>query len=121
VQDSGTPQLQQVATITCPFSPKPAALSITPGTYTYIGGVACSTVASTFTIQGGTPPFTVFFTSPGTAGTISPQCGPNNVAPNNQFTVSNLAAAPLPRTTQVTVQDSSGPSQFQVVSIDCRP
>jgi hypothetical protein len=125
VQDSGTPQLQKIATIQCPAVPSSSVMTITPGTYTYIGGQACNTAgptgASIFTITGGKPPFTVFFSAAGTNGTINPTSVTTNVPPGNQFAVSNLDPAPLPRTTQITVQDSSAPSQFKTVNIDCRP
>lgn len=121
VQDSGTPQLQKVVTVTCPVPPKNSTLAITPGTYTYIGGAACNTAAPTgasiFTVTGGTAPYTVFFSVPGTNGTISPTTVQTS---GGQFAVSGLDASPLPRTTQITVQDSSAPSQVQTVNIDCR-
>jgi hypothetical protein len=121
VQDSGTPQLQKIATIQCPAIPGGSALSVVPGTYTYVGAAACANSASTFSINGGVPPFTVFFSTAGTQGTISPSTVPSIVPPANQFTVSGLDASGLPRITSLTVQDSAGPSKVRTVNIDCRP
>jgi len=121
VSDSGAPPLQKVVTIACPVVPLPPPVTVSPGTYTYLGGAACSSSASTFTITGGTAPFTVFFSTPGTAGTITPTLVTSNVGPNNTFTVTGLAAAPIPRVTQLTIQDSSPIPQFRTVNVDCRP
>ena len=111
VQDSGTPQLQQIVTITCPIAPPPAALVVTPTGYTYSGGAACSAAVSQFVITGGTAPYTVPSATVPAGGTITRN--------GNQFTVSLLPSSPLPQTYQVTVQDSL--AQSRTVSITCNP
>lgn len=120
VQDAASPPLQQVVTITCPTPSTGNPIAVTPNTYTYVGELACSTSASLFTINGGLPPYTVFFPVPGTAGTITPTQVPGGSPPNNQFVVSGMPGTPLPRTTQVTIRDSSSIAQTSTVTIECR-
>jgi hypothetical protein len=120
VADSSTPQLVQVATITCPVPPQ--ALVVSPAAYTYTNAAppapqtACSTAASNFVVQGGTPPYTASFSVPGTVGTITPS---TIVASGTGFLVSGLADTPLPRVTQITVRDSSPNQLLQVVTVTC--
>jgi hypothetical protein len=111
VQDSGTPQLQQIVTITCPIAPPPLALVVTPTGYTYNGAAACSAAVSQFVITGGTGTYTVPATTTPAGGTITRN--------GNQFTVSGLPSSPLPQTYQVTVTDSA--AQSRTVSITCNP
>ncbi|MCC7327002.1 MAG: hypothetical protein IT521_09395 [Burkholderiales bacterium] len=119
VVDASSPQLQQVATITCPTVPNPPqALAVSPATYTYVGGPTCSAATSNFVVTGGTPPYTAVFSVPSTAGAITPT---TITASGQGFAVTGLAATPLPRTTQVTVTDSSVTPLLQVVSILCNP
>ena len=101
VVDSGTPQLQQIATITCPTGAPPPALTVNPQSYSYTGAAACSGSTSNFVITGGTPPYTAFFSVAGTVGVINPT---NIPASGQGFSVTGLAPAPLPRTTQITVR-----------------
>jgi hypothetical protein len=115
VQDSSTPQLQQVVTITCPIAPPPVSLVVTPTAYSYSGGAACSAAVSQFVVTGGTAPYTMVY-----SGTTSP---PPSIAQNgNQFTVTGLASAPLPRIEPFTVRDAAGAAQqSRTVSITCNP
>jgi hypothetical protein len=115
VQDSGTPQLQQVVTITCPIAPPPNALVVTPTGYTYSGGAACSAAVSQFVVTGGTAPYTMVY-----SGTTVP--APTIAQNGNQFTVTGLVPAPLPRIEAFTVRDAAGAAQqSRTVSITCNP
>ncbi|MCC6196474.1 MAG: hypothetical protein IT518_18635 [Burkholderiales bacterium] len=122
VQDASVPPVQVIATITCPVVPPPPTLVVSPGTYTRVGATECA-LPSTFTIGSNgalpppTPPFTVFFSTPGTPGTIAPT---SVAALGGTFTVT-VPDAPIPRTVQITVQDSGAIPQFQNVFVDCRP
>jgi hypothetical protein len=123
VADSSTPQLQQVATITCPTVPNPPqALAVAPAAYTYTNlappapQTACSTAVSNFVITGGKPPYTASFSVAGTVGTITPTTIPVSGA---GFSVTGLANTPVPRVTQITVRDSSVTPLLQVVTITC--
>ncbi|MEO8506140.1 MAG: hypothetical protein ABI593_00765 [Betaproteobacteria bacterium] len=123
VADSGTPQLQQVVTITCPTgTPPPAPLAVQPGNYTYTNPAppapqtACSAATSNFVVTGGIAPYTATFSVPSTVGTITPTTIPTS---GSGFSVTGLAAVPVPRVTQVTVRDSSPTPLLQVVSITC--
>ncbi len=76
VADSSTPQLQGVATITCPItSPPTGPLTVTPPGYDYstTTPATCIGQTSNFVITGGTPPYYVAFPTPPNAGaTINP-------------------------------------------------
>ena len=111
VQDSSNPQLQVIVTITCPTAPPPVALNVTPTSYTYSGGAACSAAVSQFVITGGSGTYVVPATTVPAGGTVTRN--------GNQFTVSGLPSSPLPQTYQVTVQDTSAPPQSRTVSITC--
>lgn len=117
ISDSSTPAVQSVVTITCPAATPPAPLSLSPGVYTYIGEDQCRDSMSVFSVGGGTPPYTIFFSTPGTQGLITPTLLPAA----GTFTVSGLLSTGLPRSTSITVTDSSAATQFQTVLIDCRP
>jgi len=108
-------ELPAVVTITCPIAPPPVSLVVTPTAYSYSGGAACSAAVSQFVVTGGTAPYTMVY-----SGTTSP---PPSIAQNgNQFTVTGLASAPLPRIEPFTVRDAAGAAQqSRTVSITCNP
>jgi len=111
VMDSGSPILQQVVSISCPAL---AGLTVQPATYTYTAP-ACSTAVSNFVVQGGTPPYTVSFSVPGTQGTISPATVPTS---GSGFSVTNLANTP--KVNQITIRDSNAAAAAtSIVSITC--
>lgn len=126
VVDSGSPQLIQVATITCPAGPIPPAMAVEPAAgYTYPvtpppppapPPPLCSTATSNFVITGGTAPYTVAFSVPGTVGVITP----TTVAASGQgFSVTGLA--PVAKANQITITDSSATQQVLVRTITCTP
>ncbi|HTQ01538.1 MAG TPA: hypothetical protein VMN56_19635 [Casimicrobiaceae bacterium] len=123
VQDSSSPQLQQIVTITCPNVPNPPGLAVAPGSYTYTQQPApapqnaCSGAISNYVITGGTPPYNVTFSVPGTTGTINPAAVPIS---GGGFSVSGLAQNPLPRTTQIRIQDSSAVPLVVIATVICQ-
>ena len=113
VTDSGTPQLVQIVTITCPTTSPP--LAVAPPSYTYTAAVCgAMTTTSNFVITGGIPPYTVYFSVPGTVGVITPT---TVVASGMGFNVTGLAASV--QINQITVQDSSPTPLLQIVTIGC--
>lgn len=113
VVDSGTPQLVQIVTITCPSGPPP--MNVSPASYTYTAAVCGNMLTSSnFVITGGIPPYTVYFSVPGTVGVITPT---TVVASGMGFNVTGLA--PIVKTNQITVQDSSPTPLLQIVTIGC--
>ena len=117
VQDSGTPQLQQVVTISCPTGSSSPAMDVQPGTgYTYTPAVcgAAATV-SNFVVTGGTPPYTASFSVPGTVGVITPSVIPTT---GSGFAVTGLQ--PLAQAVQITIKDSSTNQQVVVRTITCQ-
>lgn len=118
VVDSGTPVLQQMATITCPATPTGAAMSVSPSAgYTYTAPV-CNNPAtsSNFVITGGTPPYSAAFSVPGTAGTIAPA---QIASSGGGFAVSGLNVGTGPQLVQVAVRDSSPNPALQIVTVSC--
>ncbi|MCC6870115.1 MAG: hypothetical protein IT522_14955 [Burkholderiales bacterium] len=123
VMDSGSPILQQVVSVSCPAL---AGLTVQPLSFTYSANPppppappapTCATAVSNFVIQGGTPPYTVAFSVPGTAGTINPTTVTNSGA---GFSVTNLAN--VPKVNQITITDSNtSQAATSVVSITCTP
>lgn len=118
VTDSGTPQLQQVATISCPTGNTSPTMAVEPlAGYTYTAAVCgAQGTISNFVITGGTPPYSATFAVPGTVGLITPSSIP---ASGSGFAVTGLA--PTPQTVQITVKDSSTSQQILVRTITCTP
>ncbi|MFO1322632.1 MAG: hypothetical protein U1F15_01055 [Burkholderiales bacterium] len=116
VADSGVPQLVQIATITCPSVPNPPpALTVAPAGFSYTAAVCgAQNTSSNFVISGGTPPYTVYFSVPGTVGVIAPT---TVVSSGLGFSVTGLAATP--KLNQITIQDSSPTPLLQFVTITC--
>ena len=113
VADAGSPQLLQVATITCPLtSNPPPALVVTPVNYNYSAST-CIGTTSNFVVTGGTPPYTAFFSAP-SPGTISPS---SIATSGGGFNVTGLTNGIL--LTQITVQDSGSPPLLQLVTLTC--
>ena len=113
--DNSSPRQSGTVAIDCsgtPTPPPPSALSVTPPNYNYLTNT-CVNKTSTFSVAGGTAPYTIFFTSGGGGGSITPTTLP---APG-QFTVTGLTNVAL--TTNVTVVDSASPPLQQIVSISC--
>ena len=112
VVDSSSPQMVQVATITCPGKTAAPALVVTPGSYTYTAAT-CASKTSNFVITGGTPPYNVFFATPPNAGaSITPS---TVTSAGMGFAVSGLNQPQ----TNITVVDSSSPQKLQVLTIAC--
>jgi len=118
VQDASAPVLQQIVTIACPTVPNNAPqLAVTPGSYTYTKPQPCDLAVSNFVVTGGTPPYNVAFSVPGTTGTIAP----TTVAlSGGGFSVTGLAANPIPRTTQIRIQDTSPNPLVTVATVICQ-
>ena len=126
VADSSTPQLQGVATITCPITTPTGPLTVTPGNVvvppppalpgTCVGGTY------NFVVTGGTPPYTVAFPTPPNAGAaISP---PVIGFSGGGFQVTGLrdtTSAPDPgqTLTNITVTDSAPVPAVVIRSITC--
>ena len=119
VMDSGSPILQQVVSMSCPALP---SLTVQPATFTYSANPTppaptCAAAVSNFVIQGGTPPYTVAFSVPGTTGTINPT---TVTASGAGFSVTNLANTP--KVNQITITDSNASqAATSIVSITCTP
>lgn len=114
VMDSGSPILQQVVSMSCPGL---AGLTVQPTTYTYTTGgtPTCSAAVSNFVVQGGTPPYSVSFSVPGTVGTITPA---TVAASGSGFSVTGLANTP--KVNQITIRDSNASAAAtSVVNITC--
>src|SRR6185295_19320265 len=114
VIDSGTPQLQQVVSITCPTI---GAMVVNPAagyTYSAAGTPSCSSANSTFTIVGGTPPYNVSFSIAGTTGTITPTTVTTS---GGGFSVTGLSNNP--QVNNLTIRDSSPSVQTLVRTITC--
>jgi hypothetical protein len=60
VQDSSTPQLQQIVTVTCPRHRLRLRLVVTPTGYTYVGRGAAPQRYRTV-VTGGTAPYTMVY------------------------------------------------------------
>jgi hypothetical protein len=123
VADSSTPQVQAVTTITCPTGSSSPAMAVEPaGGYTYSialstpPGTGCSNKTSNFVITGGTPPYSAFFSVPGTVGFIAPA---TIVASGQGFSVTGLAN--VAKLNQITIRDSSNTQQILVRTITCTP
>lgn len=115
VSDSSTPQLVQVATITCPNGAPPPPVTVAPVSYTHTAAVcAAMSTSDNFVITGGTAPYSVFFSVPGTVGTISPSLV---LSSGMGFSVSGLANQV--KVNQVTIQDSSPTPIVTVVTVNC--
>jgi len=116
--DNSTARQSSTVTIDCtgaPTPPPPSSLLVTPSNYNYSGNT-CVGKTSTFTVTGGTAPYTAFVTSGQTGAIITPT---NITATGGTFTVSGLTdIAPAP-ITNITVVDSGSPILQQVVSVNC--
>jgi hypothetical protein len=118
VADAGTPQLQQVVTISCPTGATSPAMDVLPAagyTYTALVCGAQSTV-SNFVVTGGSPPYKVSFSVPGTVGVITPAIVPTS---GGGFAVTGLS--PIAQAVQLTIRDSSTSQQLLVRTITCTP
>lgn len=119
VMDSGSPILQQVVSVSCPAL---AGLTVQPASYTYSANPTppaptCAAAVSNFVIQGGTPPYMIAFSVPGTTGTINPALV---TASGGGFSVTNLANTP--KVNQITITDSNtSQAATSVVQITCNP
>jgi hypothetical protein len=123
VVDSGAPQLQQVATISCPTGTSSPAMAVEPaGGYSYsinpvvVGTPNCATATSNFVVTGGTPPYSATFSVPGNVGVITPTSIP---ASGMGFSVTGLANTV--QDNQITIKDSSTSQQLLVRTIRCTP
>jgi hypothetical protein len=124
VVDSGSPQLQQVVTVTCPTGQSSPAMTVEPASgYTYSAANAdpalrCGTQTnvSNFVVTGGTPPYTVAFAQAGAIGVITPT---TVLASGQGFAVTGLS--PVSQVNQITIKDSSTTQQVLVRTITCTP
>jgi len=122
VADSSTPQLQQIATISCPTGTTSPVMAVEPAAgYTYslnppVGAPNCSTATSNFVVTGGTPPYSASFSVPGTVGVITPT---SISASGMGFSVTGLASTV--QINQITIKDSSATQQLLVRTISCTP
>jgi hypothetical protein len=124
VADSSTPQLQSIATVTCPItSPPTGALTVTPGfNYTTAVPPTCVGQVSNFVITGGTPPYYVAFPTPPNAGAaINPT---TVITTGGGFQVTglrNTTSSPDPgqSVTNITVTDSATAPAVVIRTITC--
>lgn len=123
VVDSSTPQLQNVATITCPITTPTGPLTVTPGNVVVLPAPApppntCVGGTFNFVVTGGTPPYTVAFPTPPNAGAaISPSLIGFS---GGGFQVTGLLDTPAGQAlTNVTVTDSAPVPTVVIRSISC--
>lgn len=114
VVDSGSPNLQQVVSVTCPTTQALAVDPLAGYTYTTAGPPTCAAATSNFVITGGIPPYTVSFSVPGTVGTITPSVVTTSGA---GFAVTGLAN--VVKVNQITIRDSSLNPLVAVRNITC--
>ncbi|MFO1315980.1 MAG: hypothetical protein U1F58_10275 [Burkholderiales bacterium] len=126
VADSGTPQLQGVATITCPITTPTGPLTVTPGNIVIPPPPATpgTCVGGTFNyvITGGTPPYTVAFPTPPNAGaTIAPTLVGFSGGGFQVTGLRDTTSSPNPgqTLTNVTVTDSAPVPAVVIRSITC--
>ena len=122
VADSSSPQLQNVATITCPITTPTGPLTVTPGNVVVAPPPAvpgtCVGGTYNFVVTGGTPPYTVAFPTPPNAGaSISPTLIGFS---GGGFQVTGLLDTPAGQAlTNVTVTDSAPVPVVVIRSITC--
>lgn len=123
VTDASTPQLQQIATISCPTGSTSPAMDVQPAAgYTYpagppatVGTCSNQNTVSNFVITGGSPPYSASFSVPGTVGLITPSTIP---ASGSGFAVTGLSNTV--QTVQITIKDSSTSQQVLIRTISCQ-
>jgi hypothetical protein len=118
VADSSTPQLQAVATVTCPITNPPTGpLDVTPPLYNY-STTTCVGQTSNFVITGGTPPYYIAFPTPPNAGaTINPT---TVTVTGGGFQVTGLLNTPAGQSgTNVTITDSATVPNVVIRTITC--
>lgn len=111
VVDAGSPNLQQVVSISCPTN---GQMVVEPQAGYAYTAPACATAISNFVVTGGIAPYTIAFSVPGTQGTINPTAV---TASGGGFSVTGLSNTP--KVNQVTIRDSSAVPQVIVRNITC--
>jgi hypothetical protein len=123
VADAGTPQLQGVATITCPItSPPTGPLTVTPAAGYNYSTTTCIGQTSNFVITGGTAPYYVAFPTPPNAGaTINPTTVTVSGGGFQVTGLRNTTSTPDPGQsgTNVTITDSATVPNVVIRTITC--
>ncbi len=115
VADSSSPSLLRVVTIDCPLAtvpPSPVPVTLSPATYTYAS--TCVGQTSNFALTGGTPPYSVAFSTPRPGGVITP---PVVGASGSGFAITGLTDGV--GQTNITVADSAAPPVLRIASVFC--
>jgi hypothetical protein len=116
--DSTIPSQTVTVTIDCTGAPPPppaSPLVVAPLNYDFrTTPGTCVNQTANFVVTGGTPPYTVFFSSPRPGATIAP----TTLASSGQgFSVTGLTNGV--QTTNISVQDSGTPQLQRIVTINC--